>query len=58
MSDPYPPKQTRPPSTRQAGTYICCENCGKLLKIEWAVRSVLCSCGTRLPVPPGDGKRT
>jgi hypothetical protein len=39
-----------------AGTYIACGACGRLLKIEWAVRSLVCSCGARvttLPSPDG-----
>jgi hypothetical protein len=40
-----------------AGTYIACSTCGRLLKIEWAVRSLICSCGakvnTRPPEPNG-----
>jgi len=39
-----------------AGRYIGCQTCGRLLRIEWAVRSLVCSCGARIPVPPGDGK--
>ena len=40
---------------QEAGTYLGCPSCGRFLKIEWAVRAVVCSCGTRLPVtkPPG-----
>jgi hypothetical protein len=37
------------------GTYLCCSACGRLLKIEWATRSIVCSCGAR--VRP-DGART
>ena len=40
----------------EAGRYIGCPTCGRLLKIEWAVRSLVCSCGARVPVMPPDGK--
>ena len=40
-----------------AGTYIACGACGRLLKIEWAVRSLVCSCGARVATrPPDDGQ--
>jgi hypothetical protein len=39
----------------EAGRYIGCPACGRLLRIEWAVRSLVCSCGARVPVNP-DGK--
>jgi hypothetical protein len=39
----------------EAGRYIGCPACGRLLKIEWAVRSLVCSCGARVPVSPPDG---
>jgi DNA-directed RNA polymerase subunit RPC12/RpoP len=42
--------------TYGAGTYIACAACGRLLKIEWAVRSLVCSCGARVHVEPTDGK--
>ena len=41
-----------------AGQYIGCQACGRLLKIEWAVRSIVCSCGARVPVPKADGSGT
>jgi len=34
----------------EAGRYIGCPACGRLLRIEWAVRSLVCSCGSRIPV--------
>ncbi len=40
-----------------AGQYLGCPACGRLLKIEWAVRSLVCSCGARVPVTTVDGKR-
>jgi hypothetical protein len=40
-----------------AGRYLGCPACGRLLKIEWAVRSLVCSCGARVPVTTADGKR-
>lgn len=30
------------------GTYLRCAACGRLLKIEWATRSIVCSCGARI----------
>jgi hypothetical protein len=49
-----------------AGSYIACGTCGRLLRIVWATRSIVCSCGARItsaravpapdPPPPG-GKR-
>jgi hypothetical protein len=44
----------RPP--RRPGTYTSCAECGRLLKIEWATRSIVCSCGARVAPPPRDGK--
>jgi hypothetical protein len=41
-----------------AGRYMGCPSCGRLLKIEWAVRSLVCSCGARVPVSPPDGTGT
>jgi len=40
-----------------AGQYIGCPSCGRLLKIGWAFRSLVCSCGARVPVTTADGKR-
>jgi hypothetical protein len=37
-----------------AGNYIACAACGRLLKIEWAVRSLICSCGARVNTRPPD----
>lgn len=42
-------------TTHEAGSYLACPSCGRFLKIEWAVRSVVCSCGARLPVTPSGG---
>lgn len=42
-------------SSYSAGSYISCAACGRLLRIEWAVRSLVCSCGARVNVRP-DGK--
>jgi hypothetical protein len=49
-----PPRPTR--AAYGAGTYIACSACGRLLKIEWAVRSLVCSCGARVKVGPTSGK--
>jgi DNA-directed RNA polymerase subunit RPC12/RpoP len=51
-----PPSTGRPRGTYGAGTYIACTSCGRLLKIEWAVRSLVCSCGARISVAPVPGK--
>jgi hypothetical protein len=40
----------------EPGRYLGCPSCGRLLKIEWAVRSLVCSCGARVPVTPPEGK--
>jgi DNA-directed RNA polymerase subunit RPC12/RpoP len=37
-----------PRAAFSAGTYIGCGACGRLLKIEWPTRSILCSCGARI----------
>ena len=38
---------------RGPGTYLRCSACGRLLKIEWATRSIVCACGARVsPDPP------
>jgi predicted RNA-binding Zn-ribbon protein involved in translation (DUF1610 family) len=42
----------------EAGSYLGCPACGRFLKIEWAVRSVVCACGARLPVSPPEGSRS
>ena len=39
----------------EAGRTIGCPSCGRLLKIEWAVRSLVCSCGSRVPVASTGG---
>jgi hypothetical protein len=45
--DPLKPR--RPAHvTYAAGNYLGCTVCGRLLKIEWAVRSLVCSCGARI----------
>jgi hypothetical protein len=36
------------------GTYLRCGSCGRLLRIEWRTRSIVCSCGARI-TPPQDG---
>ena len=37
-----------------AGSYIACGACARLLRIEWAVRSLICSCGARVNTRPLD----
>lgn len=46
-----PPRSAVP--IRRPGTYLACTACGRLLKIEWATRSIVCSCGARV-TPPKD----
>jgi hypothetical protein len=56
---PREPRGGRRPGaiTYTPGTYLGCSACGRLLKIEWAVRSLVCSCGARIKVepPPTEG---
>lgn len=33
---------------RRPGTYVACGACGRLLRIEWATRSIVCACGARV----------
>ena len=40
-----------------AGTYLGCAACGRLLRIQWATRSIVCSCGARVTPPPAREKR-
>jgi hypothetical protein len=37
------------PKAFQPGTYLRCSACGRLLKIEWATRSIVCACGAKIP---------
>jgi hypothetical protein len=66
---PQIPRRPAPPSSKrgsdgrrvtsqEAGSYLGCPACGRFLKIEWAVRSVVCSCGARLPVTRPAGSRS
>jgi DNA-directed RNA polymerase subunit RPC12/RpoP len=43
---PLIPRPKRP--SYAPGTYVACQACGRLLKIEWAARSIVCSCGARI----------
>jgi hypothetical protein len=56
LPGPRPIPQGRKVTHYQAGRYLGCPTCGRLLKIEWAVRSLVCSCGARVPVTNDDGK--
>jgi hypothetical protein len=40
-------------SAYRPGTYLRCGACGRLLKIEWATRSIVCACGARINPTPG-----
>lgn len=46
MGDRTTPKRVMP--SPSAGTWLICSACGRMLKIEWPTRSILCSCGERL----------
>ena len=49
MSDPVRRTFSRPVGTlRRPGTYLGCPQCGRLLNIQWATRSIVCSCGARI----------
>jgi hypothetical protein len=39
-------RPTSPP--HRPGTYISCTVCGRLLRIVWATRSIVCSCGAKV----------
>ena len=62
MSIKPEPVKPRPLSTAKgasrtpyaAGSYIACGACARLLRIEWAVRSLICSCGARVNTRPLD----
>ena len=41
-----PPQRSRP--AHRPGTYVACTACGRLLRIEWATRSIVCACGARV----------
>jgi hypothetical protein len=50
---PVSPRAARPASpVRPSGTYLGCTACGRLLRIEWRVRSIVCACGARVTPPP------
>ena len=51
---PKPPRAVR--STFGPGVYIACSACGRLLKIGWATRSIVCSCGARITPPSAEKK--
>jgi hypothetical protein len=51
MSGAPPPKGQRSPRAFAPGVYLRCAACGRMLKIGWATRSIVCSCGARI-VPP------
>ena len=53
---PGPKGLPRPVATYAPGSYIGCAACGRFLKIEWKVRSLVCSCGARVNVGSLDGK--
>jgi hypothetical protein len=48
------PRMTGPP--RRPGNYIGCPDCGRLLNIQWATRSIVCACGKRLTPTPAPEK--
>jgi hypothetical protein len=40
------------PKAFRPGTYLRCSSCGRLLRIEWATHSIVCSCGARIGPDP------
>ncbi len=54
-SAPKPPRPARP--SVPPGEYMCCSSCGRLLRIVWATRSIVCACGARL-TPSHPPKKT
>jgi hypothetical protein len=54
MKDPVRAIPRRTSAAFRPGTYLRCGACGRLLKIEWATRSIVCACGAKvLPDPAG-----
>lgn len=49
-----PPEPKRP--AHRPGNYVCCTACGRLLRIEWATRSIVCACGARVRQSPPSKK--
>jgi hypothetical protein len=47
LATPRPAAPVRP-----SGTYLGCIACGRLLRIEWRTRSIVCACGARITPPP------
>jgi DNA-directed RNA polymerase subunit RPC12/RpoP len=35
-------------AAKRPGTYVACQACGRLLRIEWRTRSIVCACGARV----------
>ncbi|MCU0241599.1 MAG: hypothetical protein MUF51_04165 [Vicinamibacteria bacterium] len=54
MTNSPPPRRA---GTFSAGTYLRCLECGRMLKIEWATRSIVCACGARVTPPPRDDEK-
>jgi hypothetical protein len=48
-------KPKPPRSSHRPGNYVPCGTCGRLLRIDWPVRSIVCACGARID-PRGVGK--
>jgi hypothetical protein len=40
------------PKTLAPGTYVQCQSCGRVLPVLCPTRSMVCSCGARLPAQP------
>jgi hypothetical protein len=54
-NNPVPPSPRRASTTpHAAGTYLGCSACGRLLRIHWPTRSVICSCGAKVTPPSPD----
>jgi hypothetical protein len=51
MSGAPPAKPARAARAFGPGVYLRCMACGRMLKIGWATRSIVCSCGARITPP-------
>jgi hypothetical protein len=56
-SPPSTPPRARTVAPHAAGTYLGCGACGRLLKIHWPTRSVICSCGAKVTPPSPDADK-
>ena len=56
MSGAPPAKPSRAARAFGPGVYLRCAACGRMLKIGWATRSIVCSCGARITPPAVEHK--